>query len=156
MFTVDRLHMGALNGFWRYCKSVCGRKKRALHRDDLFTFLLCVCVCVCLYQDPRFDPTIDQVTGYRTESLLCMPMCNYEGHVTGVAQIINKSNGETEFSARDEMVLFASYCPSSESKRLGNVFHVSKAMIKTSSRYLNLRITMDYGYENGRLSFAML
>ncbi|CAG0925599.1 unnamed protein product [Notodromas monacha] len=56
------------------------------------------------YQDSRFDQSIDQVTGYRTESLLCMPMCNYEGHVTGVAQIINKRNGETEFTARDEMV----------------------------------------------------
>jgi hypothetical protein len=30
-----------------------------------------------------------------------MPICNYEGEVIGVAQIINKTNGTQEFSTRD-------------------------------------------------------
>ena len=30
-----------------------------------------------------------------------MPICNYEGEVIGVAQIINKTNGTQEFTTRD-------------------------------------------------------
>lgn len=30
-----------------------------------------------------------------------MPICNYEGDVIGVAQIINKTNGSNEFTDRD-------------------------------------------------------
>lgn len=46
------------------------------------------------YQDPRFNCEIDLKTGYKTNSILSMPICNYEGDVIGVAQIINKTNGE--------------------------------------------------------------
>lgn len=45
------------------------------------------------YEDPRFNSEIDQKTGYRTRNILSMPICNYEGDVIGVAQIINKTNG---------------------------------------------------------------
>lgn len=45
------------------------------------------------YEDPRFNSEIDQKTGYKTKNILSMPICNYEGDVIGVAQIINKKNG---------------------------------------------------------------
>ncbi|KAK4296300.1 hypothetical protein Pmani_031195 [Petrolisthes manimaculis] len=53
------------------------------------------------YQDPRFDSSVDRRTGYRTMSVLCMPVCNYEGEVIGVAEIINKKNGTSEFTKQD-------------------------------------------------------
>lgn len=46
------------------------------------------------YNDPRFNCEIDLKTGYKTNHILSMPICNYEGEVIGVAQIINKTNGE--------------------------------------------------------------
>lgn len=46
------------------------------------------------YKDPRFNSEIDLKTGYKTNIILSMPICNYEGEVIGVAQIINKTNGE--------------------------------------------------------------
>lgn len=46
------------------------------------------------YEDPRFNSEIDLKTGYKTNIILSMPICNYEGEVIGVAQIINKTNGE--------------------------------------------------------------
>lgn len=49
------------------------------------------------YADPRFNADIDLRTGYRTRLVLCLPICNYEGDVIGVAQIINKTNGMTYF-----------------------------------------------------------
>lgn len=53
------------------------------------------------YQDPRFNSAIDMRTGYKTTLILSMPICNYEGDVIGVAQIINKTNGSNEFTDRD-------------------------------------------------------
>ncbi|XP_076037013.1 cGMP-specific 3',5'-cyclic phosphodiesterase-like isoform X2 [Oratosquilla oratoria] len=64
------------------------------------------------YQDPRFDASIDERTGYRTESVLCMPVCNYEGDVIGVAEIINKKNGASEFTNHDVEVFrrYLAFC----------------------------------------------
>ncbi|XP_055375430.1 cGMP-specific 3',5'-cyclic phosphodiesterase isoform X2 [Condylostylus longicornis] len=53
------------------------------------------------YKDARFNCEIDLKTGYKTHAILCMPICNYEGDVIGVAQIINKTNGSTEFNDHD-------------------------------------------------------
>ena len=41
------------------------------------------------YLDPRFNKDVDSQTGFRTHSLVCMPVCNYDGEVIGVAQIMN-------------------------------------------------------------------
>ncbi|MBF2076881.1 MAG: GAF domain-containing protein [Synechococcales cyanobacterium C42_A2020_086] len=45
------------------------------------------------YEDPRFDPTVDQRTGYQTRTILCMPVYNSEGILIGVTQLINKHQG---------------------------------------------------------------
>lgn len=45
------------------------------------------------YLDTRFDPEIDRVTGYRTQSILCAPMRNREGNIVGVFQLLNKDSG---------------------------------------------------------------
>lgn len=52
------------------------------------------------YEDPRFDPTIDQQTGYRTRNILCMPIYNSEGARIGVTQLINTPQGS--FTRSDE------------------------------------------------------
>ncbi|KAM3960650.1 cGMP-specific 3',5'-cyclic phosphodiesterase [Aphomia sociella] len=64
------------------------------------------------YADPRFNSEIDARTGYKTELILCMPICNYEGDVVGVAQIINKTDGSLEFSPRDVEVFrrYLTFC----------------------------------------------
>jgi len=52
------------------------------------------------YHDPRFDPTTDQKTGYRTRNILCMPVYNSEEKLIGVTQLINKYQGN--FNRSDE------------------------------------------------------
>lgn len=42
------------------------------------------------YLDPRFNATIDQQTGYRTKSILCLPILNENGQCIAVAEAINK------------------------------------------------------------------
>jgi len=52
------------------------------------------------YKDPRFDPTTDQRTGYRTRNILCLPVYNSAGNLIGVTQLINKHQGS--FTSSDE------------------------------------------------------
>jgi signal transduction histidine kinase/CRP-like cAMP-binding protein len=42
------------------------------------------------YKDPRFNPEIDRISGYKTRSMLCMPMKDKNGKIIGVFQMINK------------------------------------------------------------------
>ncbi|WP_293158092.1 MULTISPECIES: GAF domain-containing protein [unclassified Microcoleus] len=57
------------------------------------------------YDDPRFDPSTDQQTGYRTRTVLCMPVHNAKGELIGVTQLINKTQGT--FTTSDEEFLRA-------------------------------------------------
>nr|XP_056717172.1 dual 3',5'-cyclic-AMP and -GMP phosphodiesterase 11A [Euleptes europaea] len=57
------------------------------------------------YQDCRFNDEIDKLTGYKTKSLLCMPIRNNEGEIIGVAQAINKIPGGAPFTDDDEKVM---------------------------------------------------
>ncbi|HEY9071774.1 MAG TPA: GAF domain-containing protein [Candidatus Ozemobacteraceae bacterium] len=52
-----------------------------------------------VYQHPLFNPSIDKQTGYRTRTMLCMPINNREQRIIGVVQVINKRNGA--FTAGD-------------------------------------------------------
>ena len=45
------------------------------------------------YADPRFDRSQDQRSGFRTRSMLCVPIRNRDGRVVGVLQLLNKKTG---------------------------------------------------------------
>ncbi|MFH1132418.1 MAG: GAF domain-containing sensor histidine kinase [Pseudomonadota bacterium] len=57
------------------------------------------------YQDPRFSRQTDQLSGYRTQSILCVPMNDNLGNIIGVIQVLNKIGGV--FTADDEELLKA-------------------------------------------------
>src|SRR5438309_772374 len=42
------------------------------------------------YCDPRFNPAVDRRTGYRTSSVLCVPLRNSADQVIGITQVLNK------------------------------------------------------------------
>ncbi len=52
------------------------------------------------YSDSRFNQDIDRQTGFRTRSILCVPILHKRGTRIGVAQILNKRGGA--FGATDE------------------------------------------------------
>ena len=45
------------------------------------------------YAEPLFNRAIDQQTGYRTRTLLCVPILDRHGRVFAVAQVLNKRGG---------------------------------------------------------------
>ncbi|MCA9627182.1 MAG: GAF domain-containing sensor histidine kinase [Myxococcales bacterium] len=72
------------------------------------------------YADPRFEPEWDVLTGYRTTSILAVPLKNHLGRTIGVIQVLNKHGGlsraqrqskgdkqRPEFNGEDEAILSA-------------------------------------------------
>ena len=45
------------------------------------------------YRDPRFDPSVDTATGFRTRSLLTVPVRDHEGGLVAVLQLLNRRRG---------------------------------------------------------------
>jgi len=54
------------------------------------------------YSDPRFNRAVDQETGFRTHSVLCLPVRDGEGRVCAVAQLLNRRDGKP-FDGSDEL-----------------------------------------------------
>ena len=53
------------------------------------------------YADARFNRDVDRQTGFRTRSVISLPIKNQEGRVFAVAQLLNRKDGQP-FNADDE------------------------------------------------------
>lgn len=67
----------------------CARRRRVVNVPDC-------------YADPRFNRDIDRRTGYRTRSLLAVPLIGLEDELVGVIQILNPAR--PAFDAADERI----------------------------------------------------
>lgn len=54
------------------------------------------------YQDPRFNKDVDRQTGFRTRSVLSVPLLGLDDKVVGVLQVLNKADGQ--FKLWDEQL----------------------------------------------------
>ncbi|XP_031631374.1 probable 3',5'-cyclic phosphodiesterase pde-5 isoform X2 [Contarinia nasturtii] len=61
------------------------------------------------YSDPRFNRSIDIITGYKTETILCMPIY-IRGSIIGVVQMVNKRCGSFVTEDQEAFEMFAVYC----------------------------------------------
>jgi adenylate cyclase len=57
------------------------------------------------YADEHFNRSVDEITGFTTESILCVPIRTLKGEIIGVAQLLNKRDGQ--FSKDDFALLEA-------------------------------------------------
>ena len=53
------------------------------------------------YADPRFNREVDSATGFRTRSILCLPLHDSHGDVFAVTQLLNRRDGRP-FGEADE------------------------------------------------------
>jgi multidrug efflux pump subunit AcrA (membrane-fusion protein) len=58
------------------------------------------------YSEPLFNQAVDVQTGYRTHTILCVPIIDRRERVIGVVQLLNKTGGGP-FTAEDEQRLSA-------------------------------------------------
>ncbi len=61
------------------------------------------------YQDDRFNPEVDKLTGYKTDSMLVVALRGKQGEILGVIQTLNKHGGH--FTPEDEQLLEALCSP---------------------------------------------
>lgn len=61
------------------------------------------------YQDDRFNREVDMKTGYKTKTLLCMPI-RIRGSIFGVVQMVNKLQGTFNKMDEESFETFAVYC----------------------------------------------
>lgn len=61
------------------------------------------------YGDDRFNRNVDQITGYRTDTILCMPIF-IRGAIIGVVEMVNKRVGHFTKEDEEAFETFAVYC----------------------------------------------
>lgn len=61
------------------------------------------------YSDPRFNRNVDQLTGYKTDTILCMPVL-IRGSLIGVVEMVNKRVGHFTKEDEEAFETFAIYC----------------------------------------------
>ena len=62
-----------------------------------------------VYKDDRFNPDIDKKTGYRTKSMMVIPMFDNNDEIIGAFQVINHKSAKSVFDTRDmERLMLAS------------------------------------------------
>lgn len=62
-----------------------------------------------VYNDSRFNPNIDKKTGYRTKSMMVIPMFDNDDEIIGAFQVINHLGEDGIFEKRDmERLMLAS------------------------------------------------
>ena len=59
------------------------------------------------YQDPRFNPKVDEETGFHTHSILAVPL-KVKDKIIGVAEVINRVDGNA--FDEEELKLFSTFC----------------------------------------------
>lgn len=81
------------------------------------------------YNDSRFNKEIDQMTGYITKNILCMPIKNMSHEIVGVFQVLNKRKGS--FSKHDENLLIAIGSSAGIALENARLFETQQQMIET-------------------------
>ncbi|XP_076276982.1 dual 3',5'-cyclic-AMP and -GMP phosphodiesterase 11 isoform X5 [Lasioglossum baleicum] len=89
------------------------------------------------YDDPRFDPSVDDGTGFRHRTILCMPIKNSSGQIIGVIQLINKFD-DLAFTKNDENFVeaFAIFC----GMGIHNTHMYEKAVIAMAKQSVTLEV----------------
>ncbi|KAG5333738.1 PDE11 phosphodiesterase, partial [Acromyrmex charruanus] len=89
------------------------------------------------YEDPRFDPLVDDGTGFRHRTILCMAIKNSSGQIIGVIQLINKFD-DLPFTKNDENFVeaFAIFC----GMGIHNTHMYEKAIIAMAKQSVTLEV----------------
>jgi adenylate cyclase len=88
------------------------------------------------YADPRFNQEVDKKTGYRTRNILCTPIFNKEHDAIGVAQVLNKANGD--FDDEDNTLLTALTSQAANALENATLFETVQRQQRDESQLLEI------------------
>lgn len=93
------------------------------------------------YSDERFNRNVDQITGYKTDTILCMPIF-IRGSLIGVVEMVNKRTGCFNKEDEEAFETFAVYC--------GLALHHAKLYDKIRRSEKKYRVALEVlSYHNG-------
>lgn len=105
------------------------------------------------YLHPAFDPKFDKLTGYRTRSMLVVPMRNPRREIIGVVQVLNKQGGGY-FTVEDEALLKALAAQAGitlEALRLQLQLNINNTELRDLSRQLRQKVReLEFLFDNER------
>lgn len=104
-----------------------------------------------VYQDSRFNPSVDMKTGYRTRTMLCTPVIS-QGRVIAVLQMINKSNGLFDSTDMEMLQTLSSLAASAVQSM--QLFQALISEMKMYTDVLNSLGCAIVVLRNGRLDFS--
>ncbi len=111
------------------------------------------------YKDKRFNPQIDKITGYRTKTILCMPMKNQMGETIGVFEVLNKNAGGVFLQQDEEILRLLSLQAASsiESTQLYEELEKSfSSFINTLAEAIDARDPMTAGHSRRVCHYSVL
>ncbi len=88
------------------------------------------------YRDARFNPAVDRKTGYRTRTILAMPVKNEDGKILGALQVLNKRGGG--FTRGDEELLGAFAAQAAVALQIAVLHQELRRRTETSEILLNV------------------
>ncbi len=92
------------------------------------------------YADNRFSNEVDKLTGYKTRTILAVPLTNINGKIIGVFEVINKKT--TYFDKDDEGILMLMGSLASSAIENAQLYeNLSKSQLETIYR---LAVTAEY------------
>ncbi len=92
------------------------------------------------YADNRFNNELDKLTGYKTKTILAVPLTNINGKIIGVFEVINKKT--TYFDKDDEGILMLMGSLASSAIENAQLYeNLSKSQLETIYR---LAVTAEY------------
>uniref|UniRef100_A0A3P9MCE1 3',5'-cyclic-GMP phosphodiesterase n=1 Tax=Oryzias latipes TaxID=8090 RepID=A0A3P9MCE1_ORYLA len=94
------------------------------------------------YEDHRFSDEIDKLTGYKTQTILCMAICNSDGEVIGVVQAINKNPMGIHFNEDDEKVQGSGTEPYSHNQVVNDLFEEQTDLEKIVRKIMQRALTL--------------
>ncbi|MES1913978.1 MAG: hypothetical protein MHM6MM_006119 [Cercozoa sp. M6MM] len=116
------------------------------------------------YKDDRFNRKMDRLTGFRTKSVMCMPIMDNDGDVVAVIQVINKlseKNTVINFSGEDVSLVRAFASQTAVAIGNCNLFEATEKAL--NSAYLQIRelkfllsVTHGMGARSGNILQVML
>lgn len=95
------------------------------------------------YKDKRFNRGVDEQTGYRTKSILCVPIKTVVGHTIGVAQVLNKMDGKKVIAFDESDLVLLEAMTTQAAVALQNTQHLEHMQKKSAEEMEFLDIVSD-------------